>query len=102
MDLVLDLIPRDVRRFALMATLLVAIFVCAVLTYFAAKNAIQLWEYDDVTMTPPYFRTWPAAAAIPLGYALAALRMYVQVLHLVDPKRFPAYEQKDEAMATAE
>jgi TRAP-type C4-dicarboxylate transport system permease small subunit len=94
MDLVLDALPSNGRRFAVMASLLIAMFVCSVLTYFAAKNAYQLWDYDDVTMTPPYFRTWPAAAAIPLGYFLTALRMYLQLLHVASPQRFPAYEQK--------
>jgi hypothetical protein len=39
-------------------------------------------------MSPPYFKTWPAAAAIPVGYGLIAVRMYIQVLHLYDPARF--------------
>jgi TRAP-type C4-dicarboxylate transport system permease small subunit len=90
MDLVLDALAPRVRRFAVMGTLVVSIFVCAVLAYFSFKNAYQLWLYDDVTMTPPYFRTWPAAAAIPLGYGLIAIRMQLQILHLYDPDRFPA------------
>jgi TRAP-type C4-dicarboxylate transport system permease small subunit len=91
MDLVLDGLAPGARRYALMATLLVSIFVCAVLSYFSFKNAYQLWLYDDVTMSPPYFKTWPSAAAIPLGYGLIALRMYIQVLNLYDPKRFSAH-----------
>jgi len=94
MDLVLEALPDRFRRYAVIATLFVALLVCAVLAYFAAKNAYQLWDYDDVTMTPPYFKTWPAAAAIPLGYTLAAVRMYLQILHLALPSRFPAYEQR--------
>jgi TRAP-type C4-dicarboxylate transport system permease small subunit len=92
MDLVLDSLSPARRRYAEMATLLISIFVCAVLAYFSGKNALQLWRYDDVTMSPPYFRTWPSAAAIPLGYALISVRMYIQVLHLYDPARFPANE----------
>ena len=60
--------------------------------YFSFKNAYQLWLYDDVTMSPPYFKTWPSGAAIPLGYALVSIRMYIQFLHLYDPDRFPANE----------
>ena len=75
-----------------MGTLLVSLFICAVLAYFSGKNALQLWRYDDVTMTPPYFKTWPSAAAITIGYALISLRMWVQVLHLYKPDRFPANE----------
>jgi TRAP-type C4-dicarboxylate transport system permease small subunit len=89
MDLVLDMLSPGVRRYAEIATLLVSIFVCSVLAYFSYKNAFQLWAYDDVTMTPPYFRTWPAAAAIPLGYGLISMRMFLQVLNLYDPDRYP-------------
>ena len=75
-----------------MATLLISIFVCSVLSWFSAKNAYQLWLYDDVTMSPPYYKTWPTGASVALGYTLISLRMYVQVLHLWDPERFPANE----------
>jgi TRAP-type C4-dicarboxylate transport system permease small subunit len=92
MDLLLDALAPGARRYAEMATLLVSIFICAVLALFSFRNAYQLWLFDDVTMSPPYFKTWPAAAAIPLGYALISVRMYIQVLHLYDPGRFPANE----------
>jgi TRAP-type C4-dicarboxylate transport system permease small subunit len=92
MDLFLDALPRAVRRYAEMGTLLVSIFICSVLAFFSGKNALQLWRFDDVTMSPPYFRTWPSGAAIPLGYALISFRMYIQFLHLYDPERFPANE----------
>lgn len=89
MDLLLDRLSASARRYADIATLVVSIFVCAVLSYYTFKHAHQLWLYDDVTMTPPYFRTWPAAMAIPVGYFLISVRMYLQVLSLYDPDRFP-------------
>jgi TRAP-type C4-dicarboxylate transport system permease small subunit len=89
MDLLLGNLPAGARRLTTMATLIVSIFVCAVIAYFSFKNALQLWRYDDVTMSPPYFRTWPSAAAIPLGYGMVAFRMFLQVLSLYDPRRFP-------------
>jgi TRAP-type transport system small permease protein len=89
MDLLLDMLAPGARRYAEMAALLISIFVCAILAYFTYKLAYQLWLYDDVTMTPPYIRTWPAAMAIPLGYGLISFRMYLQVLSLYDPERFP-------------
>jgi TRAP-type C4-dicarboxylate transport system permease small subunit len=92
MDLVLDTLAPGARRYALMGTLLVSIFICAVLAYFSFKNAYQLWLYDDVTMSPPYFKTWPSGAAIPLGYTLISVRMYLQFLNLYDADRFPANE----------
>ncbi len=92
MDLVLDSLPPRTRRRATVGTLLISIFVCAVLAWFSAKNAYQLWLYDDVTMSPPYYKTWPTGASVALGYALTALRMYVQVLHFWNPERFPANE----------
>jgi TRAP-type C4-dicarboxylate transport system permease small subunit len=92
MDLVLDSLPPRPARYATMATLLVSICVCSVFAWFSSKSAYQLWLYDDVTMSPPYFKTWPSGAAIALGYALISLRLYVQLLHLYDPNRFPANE----------
>lgn len=92
MDLLLDSLSQSARRWAEMVTLLISIFICSVLAFFSFKNAYQLWLYDDVTMSPPYFKTWPSGAAIPLGYTLISLRMYLQVLHLYDPGRFAANE----------
>ena len=92
MDLLLDALSPQARRITRMVVLIVSIFICAVLAFFSFKNALQLWRFDDVTMSPPYFKTWPSAAAIPLGYALVSLRMWVQVLHLYDPARFPSNE----------
>lgn len=92
MDLLLDSLVPAARRYAVMGTLLLGIFICAVLAYFSGKNALQLWRFDDVTMSPPYFKTWPSAAAIPVGYALVSIRMYLQFLNLYDPERFPAHE----------
>jgi len=89
MDLLLLNLPAAARRYAAMGTLLLSIFVCAVIAWFSFKNALQLWRYKDVTMSPPYFPTWPSAAAIPLGYGLTALRMFMQFLALCDSRRFP-------------
>jgi TRAP-type C4-dicarboxylate transport system permease small subunit len=91
MDLVLDALAPTARRYATMGTLLISILLCAILAYFSFKHAYQLWVYDDVTMTPPYFPTWPSGAAITLGYALISIRMYLQLLHLAAPGRFPEY-----------
>ncbi|MEO8441081.1 MAG: TRAP transporter small permease [Betaproteobacteria bacterium] len=92
MDLVLENLPPRARLRATIGTLLISIFVCAVLAYFGYKNALQLIRYDDVTMSPPYYHTWPTAAAVAIGYAAISMRMFVQILHLYDPRRFPAYE----------
>jgi TRAP-type C4-dicarboxylate transport system permease small subunit len=92
MDLVLDALPPKARHYATMAALLISIFICSVLAYFSAKNALQLWRYDDVTMTPPYIKTWPSAAAIPLGFFLVSVRIFVQLLHMVNHERFQPHE----------
>jgi TRAP-type C4-dicarboxylate transport system permease small subunit len=102
MELVLDAMSPAVRRIAQMTVLTAGIFICSVLAYFSFKNAIQLWRFDDVTMSPPYFRTWPSAAAIPVGYALISLRMFIQVLHLYDPNRYPANEPAATGLTTHE
>jgi TRAP-type C4-dicarboxylate transport system permease small subunit len=96
MDLLLDALAPAVRRIAQIVVLLVSIMICSILAFFSFKNAWQLWLLDDVTMSPPYFKTWPSAVAIPIGYGLISLRMYVQLLHVYDPDRFaenaPAHE----------
>jgi len=102
MDLVLDTLSPGTRRYAFMATLVISIFVCSVLAWFSAKNAYQLWLYDDVTMSPPYFKTWPTGAAVATGYLLTALRMYVQLLHQWNPDRFPANEPQDSTFHAVE
>ena len=91
-DLMLDMLPPKARHYATMAALLVTIFICVVLGYFSAKNALQLWQYDDVTMTPPYVKTWPSAASIPLGFFLVSVRIFVQFLHMLSSERFQPYE----------
>lgn len=95
MDIVLDALSPDIRRYTTVAALLASIFISAVIAYFSFKNAYQLWLYDDITMSPPYFRTWPSAVAIPIGYLLVAIRMYLQILTLVAPQRFDAHEPHD-------
>ena len=86
MTLVVDSLPPGVRRYMEIGTLLLSVLTCAVLSYFGYKYAYQEWLYDDVTMTPPYWRIWPSALAIPLGYMLVAIRMYLQALHMIAPK----------------
>ena len=95
MDLLTDMLPPRAQFYASVITRLTSIFICAVIGYFSFKNAHQLWLYDDVTMSPPYVKTWPAAAAIPLGYMLVSLRLYLQTLHIIDPERFPTHEPPD-------
>ena len=92
MELVLEALPPRAQRRSRMGVLMASVFICSVLAYFSLKNAIQLWRYDDVTMSPPYFKTWPSGAAVPLGYILISIRMFIQVLHLYDPDPFPANE----------
>lgn len=91
MDLVIESLSPEGRRRANIVTLLASIFVCSVIAWFSFKSTYQLWLYDDVTMTPPYFKTWPASAAIPIGYLLCAIRMVIQLLNLIAPERFPDY-----------
>lgn len=89
MSLVVDALPPRGGRALEVATHVFSAFICAVLAYFGAKYAYQLFRYDDVTMTPPYWRTWPSAASISLGYLMLAVRMWLQALHLLLPDRFP-------------
>ncbi len=96
MTLVIDNLPPRVRRYMEIMTLLLSVMTCAVLSYFSYKYAYNEWRIDDVTMTPPYWRIWPSAAAIPLGYMLIAMRLYLQALHLIAPEHYPQDDFVDE------
>ncbi len=87
MTLVLDAMSENVRKWSTVITLLLSMFTCAVLAYFSGRYAFDTWNFEEVTMTPPYFPVWPSAAAVPLGYFLVAVRMYIQVMYLVMPDR---------------
>jgi TRAP-type C4-dicarboxylate transport system permease small subunit len=89
MSLVLDALPPRGRMMLEVSTLALSWLLCGILAYFGGKYALQLYRYDDVTMSPPYWHTWPSAAAISLGYALLAMRMWMQLLHQLKPGRFP-------------
>jgi TRAP-type C4-dicarboxylate transport system permease small subunit len=85
MTLVIDSLSPGTRRYVEISTLLLSVLTCAVLSYFSFKYAYNEWVIDDVTMTPPYWRVWPSAAAIPIGYMLISMRLYLQALHLIAP-----------------
>ncbi len=92
MVVVVDALPPGARRVADLVALTLSLLTCAVLAYFGTKYAYSSWEVDDVTMTPPYWRTWPSSAAIALGYFLLSVRMWLQVLRIVASNRFPEPE----------
>ena len=96
MTLVVDSLPPGVRRYVEIATLLLSVLTCAVLSYFSYKYAYNEWVIDDVTMTPPYWRVWPSAAAIPLGYMMISIRLYLQALHLIAPNLYSQDDVVDE------
>ena len=89
MNLVIDTLSPATRRVTDVVILVLSLLTCAVLAYFGAKYAYIAWDFDDVTMTPPYWRIWPSAAAVPLGYLLLSVRMCLQALQIVMPHRFP-------------
>ncbi len=96
MTLVIDNMPPSVRRYMEIVTLLLSVMTCAVLSYFSYKYAYNEWRIDDVTMTPPYWRIWPSAAAIPVGYMMIAIRLYLQALHLIAPNLYSQDDVVDE------
>ena len=101
MTFVVDALPKKVRRVTDILSLIVSALTCAALAYFSSKNAWLAWIYDDVTMSPPYWPVWPSAAVIPLGYGMLSVRMMLQVLQKMMPRRFPPsiVEQSDLHMA---
>ena len=96
MTLIIDNLAPRVRQKTEIVTLLLSVLTCAVLSYFCGKYSLQLWEFDDVTMSPPYWRTWPSGAAISLGYGLIAMRLYLQVVHLIAPQYYAEDDVIDE------
>ncbi len=97
MTLVVENLPPGVRRYVEITTLLLSVLTCAVLSYVSYKYAYNEWVIDDVTMTPPYWRIWPSAAAIPLGYMLISMRLYLQALHLIAPNLYAQDDVVDES-----
>ena len=97
MTLVVDSLPLGMRRYVEIVTLLLSVMTCAVLSYFSFKYAYNEWLIEDVTMTPPYWKLWPSAAAIPLGYMMIAIRLYLQALHLIAPNYYPQDDVVDDS-----
>jgi TRAP-type transport system small permease protein len=95
MTLVVDALSEKVRRNVNLITLVLSVLTCAVLAYFSAKFSYRAWDYDDVTMSPPYWPTWPSAVAVPIGYLLISVRMYLQILLVLMPDRMPEPEIDD-------
>ena len=97
MTLVVDALPPVMQRYVEITTLLLSVLTCAVLSYFSSKYAYNEWLIEDVTMTPPYWKLWPSAAAIPLGYMMIAIRLYLQALHLISPRLYAEDDVVDDA-----
>jgi len=92
MTLVVDAMSPTLRRNANLLTLVLSMVTCAILSYFSAKFTYTAWDYDDVTMSPPYWPTWPSKVAVPIGYFLISIRMYLQLLLVLMPDRLPEPE----------
>lgn len=97
MTLIIESLPPKVSRILEIITLLLSVCTCAILSYFSYKHAYGAYVIDDVTMTPPYWRIWPSAAAIPVGYMLVSIRMYLQALHLIAPDYYTQDDITDES-----
>ena len=97
MTLIIDSLPDKTKNILEIITLLLSVATCAVLGYFSFKYTYNCWVIGDVTMTPPYFPVWPSALAVPIGYILLSMRMYLQALHLLVPNYYPAEEVVNES-----
>jgi TRAP-type C4-dicarboxylate transport system permease small subunit len=95
MSLVVEVLPPRMQRVTNTFTLGLSVLTCAVLAYFGAKQAYFSYEINDVTMTPPYWPIWPSASIVPVGYGLLALRMSLQILQHIAPRRFPSGLMED-------
>lgn len=92
MTIVIDHMPPAWRHAAEIIVKILAIAVYAVLCFYSAKFALRTWQFQDVTMSPPYFLIWPSAIMVPIGMFLVTLRVYLEVLHLLFPKLLPDSE----------
>lgn len=92
MTLVIERMSPRVRRATEIAAKLFSVGIYAVLTYYSAKHAYRSWQFDDVTMSPPYFLIWPSAAMAPIGLFLVSVRIYLETLHVAFPNLLPATE----------
>ena len=97
MTILIDSLPPKAKNALEIITLLLSVGTCAILSYFSFKYAYNCWAIGDVTMTPPYFPTWPSALAIPVGYMFLSMRMYLQALHLLMPNYYPENDVVDES-----
>ena len=97
MTLLIDSLPHKAKNVLEIITLLLSVGTCAILSYFSFKYAYNCWVIGDITMSPPFFPVWPSALAIPIGYMLLSMRMYLQALHLIVPNYYPANEIIDES-----
>lgn len=104
MTLVVENLPPRAKRIAEILAFAISMITYGILTYFSAKHAYRGWLYDDVTMSPPYFPTWPSAMVVPLGMFLCSVRLYLQMLREISPHRFPPRSPVDmgEEVATGE
>lgn len=92
MTIFIDWLEPRARQAAEVVAKLLSVLIYVVLCYYSAKHAYRAWDVDDVTMSPPYFLVWPSAVMVPIGIFFAALRLYLELLHLVFPRWLPAEE----------
>ena len=102
MTIVIDHMPPDWRHVTEIAVKILSIAIYAILFLYSAKYAYRTWQFQDVTMSPPYFLIWPSAAMVPVGIFLVSLRVYLEVLHLLFPKLLPGTEPGLSSASTAE
>ena len=102
MTIVIDHMPPDWRHITEIAVKILSIAIYAVLFLYSAKYAYRTWQFQDVTMSPPYFLIWPSAVMVPVGIFLVSLRVYLEVLHLLFPKLLPGTEPGLSSASTAE
>ena len=102
MTVVIDHLPSSWRHVCEIMAKLLTVIICAVLCFYSAKYAVRAWQFEDVTMSPPYLLIWPSAAMVPIGFFLLSLRVYLEVLHLLFPRLLPASEPGLASASSAE
>ncbi len=101
MNIIVDSLPPEIRKWLNFTTLVLSLLTCSVLSYFSFKFAYNTYLIDDVTMTPPYWRVWPSAVTVPIGYMTISIRMYLQLYQSLRPDLMPEPVQ-EETMQSAD
>ncbi len=78
-----DYLPRNIKKIAQAAYLIVACMFFGALTWTSAESAWSNYSMGDTILGIVEVKTWWARAGIPVGLALFSLRFLIQLIRLL-------------------